>query len=215
MSSGDSKNPETTEVGQEAQQFGVVQHQSSELQPTSAAPEPALFEEARFQKPTNQSSSDLLGAKKLVFEKIAGQQAQYIGYTSETIRFPINLLLSLNISALIALLLFLKWVDDGGASTRAIDALQTGLGCFAIGGVMILLAAVCNFLLSNHLAAKNREVLAMMLKQDDFDEMVRRYISAPKKQGVSDWHFYVLALTVVSFLFFLIGVASIAGTPIG
>ena len=213
MTIGDTKSTETATGTPESQQFGLVQHKSVELEPKSTTPEPALFEEARFQKSSHQSQSDLVSAKKLIFEQIAGQQAQYVGYTSETIRFPINLLLSLNISALVALLLFLKWVDDGNASPQAIDALQTGLTCFAAGGVLILLAAICNFLLSNHLAAKNREVLATMLRQDNFDEMVRRYISVPKKQGVSDWHFYVLALTVASFLFFLIGVATIAGTP--
>ena len=217
MSSNDTKSSNTTSDASaktvEPQQFDVAAPKTVELEAQQAPVEPTLFEEARFQRSSSQLNSDFLDAKKLVFQQIASQQAQYIGYTSETIRFPINLLLSLNVSAIIALLVILKWVNAETAQTGAIEALGTGLWCFSIGGGLVLLGAVSNFLLSNHLANKNREILASMFQQNSFDDMVQRYVSSPSEEGVSNIYFFLIALILASFVFFIAGAAAVAGAP--
>jgi hypothetical protein len=137
-----------------------------------------------------------------MLEQIMKQHDIYVEYTRKAEQFPVNLVLTLNASAIAAMIFFLRGMSDD--IVDAIIPLQIALILFGVSSFFIFLAAIGKIRLYNYIAARKRKILKVAMERDNLSDIVDSFVSEAENNPSSapPW---IRLFSIIAYAVFILG----------
>ncbi|MBB3183308.1 hypothetical protein FHR95_000849 [Halomonas fontilapidosi] len=145
--------------------------------------------------------------KRVTFEVYTRQHEFYAAQTATALQFPIKLVLSLNAAVMAASLLFVREAVQAGDPTQFV---RLPMVLFALGVICVLFASWFQWQLYSKIMHRKRKVLEDAIAAIDWVQAVHPFVNEPERYGKTWYHGLCYTFVVASFVFFLLGVFTLA-----
>ncbi|QDT42748.1 hypothetical protein Pan241w_28370 [Gimesia alba] len=144
--------------------------------------------------------------QKLAIEIYTGQYEFFAEKTAIALQFPLNLIMTLNASAVAASLLLVRGALGNEHAKIIIEAVQSAFWVFGGGIVCVLIASWFQWKLYSKMMHRKRQLLESAIDATDFKTAILPFINEPTPKTKTYFQGWCFFFIFVSFICFLIGV---------